>query len=69
LFAVILNFAPRASTGAGGSEAVVGALHDEVVLDLRDRSEHVEEQPPVRCRGVGLVERAPRAWKTVVRRT
>ncbi len=30
--------------GAGGREAVVGAFDDEVVFELRDRSEHVEEQ-------------------------
>ena len=38
--------------GAGGREAVVSALHDEVVLELRDRSEHVEEQAATRSGGV-----------------
>ena len=30
----------------------MGALHDEVVLELRDRSEHMEEQPATRRGGV-----------------
>lgn len=38
--------------GAGGREAVVGAFDDEVVFELRDRSEHVEEQATSRRRRV-----------------
>lgn len=30
----------------------MGALHDEIVLELRDRSEHVEEQTATRSGGV-----------------
>lgn len=52
------------ATGAGCSQAVLRAFDDEVVFELRDRREHVEEQPSPRgCRidslGEGFQPDAP----------
>jgi len=41
-----------AAAGAGGDQAVLGALDDQVVLELGDRGEHVEEQPAAGGGGV-----------------
>ena len=50
---VILNLgAALAAAGPGGGEPVVGALDDQVVLELGDRGEHVEEQPAAGGGGV-----------------
>ena len=36
------------ATGACGGQAIFSPFEDEVVLELGDRGEHVEEQPPTR---------------------
>ena len=38
----------RAAPGAGGAEPLMGALHDELALELVDRAEDMADQPPSR---------------------
>ena len=40
--------APGAAAGAGGLEALAGALDDQLALELIDRAEDMEDQPPGR---------------------
>jgi len=40
--------APGAAAGPGGAEAFAGALDDQLALELVDRAEDMEDQPPGR---------------------
>jgi hypothetical protein len=46
------------AAGAGGVQALAGALHDELADELGQRREHVEDQPAARGKGQCNTERA-----------
>ena len=46
---------PGAAAGPGGLEALAGALDDQLALELIDRAENMENQPPGRRGGVDLL--------------
>jgi hypothetical protein len=46
---------PGAPAGPGGLEALAGALDDQLALELIDRAEGVEGQPPGRRGGVDVL--------------
>jgi hypothetical protein len=47
--------AAGAAAGPGGVEALAGALDDQLALELVDRAENMEDQPPGRRGGVDLL--------------
>src|SRR5271166_835417 len=47
--------APGAAAGAGGVQALAGALDDQLALELIDRAEDMEDQPPGRRGGVDVL--------------
>ena len=47
--------AAGAAAGPGGLEALAGALDDQLALELVDRAENMEDQPPGRGGGVDLL--------------
>src|SRR6266496_3179593 len=47
--------APGAAAGPGGVQALAGALDDQLALELVDRAEDMEDQPPGRRGGVDLL--------------
>lgn len=46
-----VDFTEAGTAGAGGVQAIVGALHDEFADELREGGEDVEDQAPP-CVGV-----------------
>jgi hypothetical protein len=47
------RFSPTLSTACGGSgQPGLGAFADQVTLELTQRAEYVEDEPPARCGGV-----------------
>jgi len=46
---------PGAAAGAGGVQALAGAFHDQLALELVDRAEDMEDQPPGGGGGVDLL--------------
>jgi hypothetical protein len=55
LAALSLSLRPGAATGPGGVQAFAGALDDQLTLELIDRAEDMEDQPPGRGGGVDLL--------------